>query len=235
MWVMFCHLEYKPEENPSVGMDYPGRMETKTTGWCDMISTCSTNMERFVWIDFDIWCPVISLTMSFTVSLDTHGTLPQLHQCLLHLVHRQRIISKSVGQEWQMQRLRLLSSKSWELWKYSHRKEPTRAFLTGLTWIRKRTSFILAAKVESGNDLNQKKWIDEIEELQTKRNKHRVCPMTPRNSLKLPLDAFYGATQVSKSSATRSTWATSSSARNPANHIQNRLNTSFFKVECLRQ
>lgn len=174
--------------------------------------------------------------MSFTVSLDTHGTVPQLHQGLLHLVHRQRIICKSVGQEWQMQRLRLLSSKSWELWKYSHRKKPTRAFLTGLTWIRKRTSFILAAKVESGNDLNQKKWIDGIEELQTKRNKHSVCaPMTPRNSLKLPLDAFYDATQVSKSSATRSTWATSSSARNPANHIQNRLNTSFLKVECLRQ
>ena len=176
---MFCHLDYKPEENPSVGMDYPGRMETKTTGWCDMISTCSTNMERFVWIDFDIWYPVISLTMSFTVSLDTHGTLPQLHQGLLHLVHRQWIICKSMGQEWQMQRLRLLSSESWELWKYSHRKKPTRAFLTGLTWIRKRTSFILAAKVESGNDLNQTNELTGLRNYRQKWNKHRVCPYDP--------------------------------------------------------
>lgn len=203
-----------------------------------MISTCSTKMERFVWIDFDIWCPAISLTMSFTVSLDTHGTLPQLHQGLLHLVHRQRIISKCMGQEWQMQRLRILSSNSWEFWKYSHRKKPTRAFLTGLTWIRKRTSFILAAKVEM---IWKWKWFESKNDLTGLRNYRQngtniaCAPMTPRNSLKLPLDAFYDATQVSKSSATRSTWATSSSARNPANHMQNRLNTSFLKVECLRQ
>lgn len=180
---MFCHLECKPEENPLVGMDYPGRMETKTTGWCDMISTCSTNMERFVWIDFDIWWPVISLTMSFTVSLDTHGTLPQLHQCLLHLVHRQRIICKSVGQEWQMQRLRLLSSKSCELWKYSHRKKPTRAFLTGLTWIRKRTTFILAAEVEM---IWKWKWFESKKMIwrdwgttDKTEQTSRVCPYDP--------------------------------------------------------
>lgn len=144
----FCHLEYKPEENPS-GMDYPSRMETNTTGWCVMISTGSTNMERFVWIDFDDalyhWPCIDHVIHGIFGHTWNTPTAPSrsVASCPPTTDHQQEHgpgVANAKAPTPQFQVVGVL--------KVQPQKETNQSFLTGLIWIRKRTSFILAAKVE---------------------------------------------------------------------------------------
>lgn len=234
---MFCHLEYKPEENPSVGMDYPGRMETKTTGWCDMISTCSTNMERFVWIDFDIWCPVISLTIDHVIhSIFGHTwntpTAPSMSvaSCPPTTDHQQVHgpgVANAKAPTPQFQVVGVM--------KIQPSKGTNQSFFNGAHLNKKKNKFHTRGqswkcKWFESKKMNWRNWGTTDKTEQTSR-----VPYDPTQFAKAAFGCLLWRHPVSKSSATRSTWATSSSARNPANHIQNRLNTSFLKVECLRQ